>query len=159
MKHIFITGEIGIGKSTLISKLLSLYTGKMTFGFYTKKESMADDGISRVYIHAANDSHRSYTKSNCIAACSVQGGTADISVFETTGLSMIVNIPPGSLVVMDELGVFETTAQEFCSEVLSILNSDNVVIGAVRLADSPFLQAVKTHPKVALYHMTQHNRD
>ena len=159
MKHIFISGRYGIGKSTLIEKLISLYPEKAIFGFYTKKEPMLSDGISKVYIHDANHSQRSYTADNCIGACSDQGGKANISVFETTGLSMLMKIPAQCLVVMDELGLFETKACTFCSKVLDVLEGGNLVIGAVKGADSSFLHAVKTHPRVALYQMTDENRD
>ncbi|MHB8963227.1 MAG: nucleoside-triphosphatase [Saccharofermentanales bacterium] len=159
MKHIFITGDIGIGKSTLIGKLLSLYPDKKPHGFYTKKKPVQPDGGCCVYIHPAQEAKRHYNKANCIAACAVGHVQIYGYVLDTAGAALLSGIPPMSLVVMDELGFFESEAPAFCSKVLNILDSDCSVIGVVRDAATPFLDAVRTRPDVAIYRMTMENRD
>lgn len=159
MRHIFITGAIGIGKSTLLSRILSLYPEKGIYGFYTKKEAVQPDDKSRVYIHPAQETARHYSDSNCIAVCDSDGVHVKGMVFESAGISFLSDIPPKSLVVMDELGIFESEAPKFCSQVLRVLDSDCSVIGVVRDSDTPFLNAVRNHPEVALYRMADENKN
>ncbi|MHB1453987.1 MAG: nucleoside-triphosphatase [Saccharofermentanales bacterium] len=159
MRHIFITGAIGIGKSTLLSRLLSLYPEKGIYGFYTKKEAVQPDGKSRVYIHSAQETERHYNDSNCIAISTADSLQVRPQVLETAGIRLLSDIPLKSLVVMDELGIFETEAPLFCNRVLLVLDGDCFVIGVVRDSDTPFLDTVRNHPEVALYRMTMENRD
>ena len=69
-RHILISGERGVGKSTLIERLLSAST-LPRYGFITKMRPAGPDGFHPVYIHPAGQPphERVYTDANCIGAC------------------------------------------------------------------------------------------
>ena len=104
-KHLLITGKIGSGKSTLISKIL-LLQNEPVYGFFTKKEKPDSFGNSYVYIHAPNQP-RKYTKENCVGICTIGGSVGFSNIFDQHAY-LLNNIPEGSLVVMDELGTMES---------------------------------------------------
>ncbi len=55
-----------------------------------------------------------------------------------------------SLVVMDELGVCEKSARHFQQAVLATLDGPHWVVGVIKPKDTPFLNAVRNHPRTAI---------
>jgi nucleoside-triphosphatase THEP1 len=156
-RHAMIIGDIGVGKSSIIERLLALFSDREIYGFYTKKVTSPVDGTNRVYIHPAHTGERHYAQDNCVAVCTLDGGTSHPEVFNTVGAALLRGMPPHSLVVMDELGIFESGAREFCAQVLRILDADYQVLGVVKAKDTDFLKSVKNHPAVALFRLTREN--
>ena len=159
MMNVFLTGTIGAGKSTMVQRLLSLYPGKPVHGFYTRKEPAGDGGISRICIHGAKAPLWTLSGANCFATCAGIDIIVDVRVLETIGVELLCGIPPGSLVVMDELGFLESGAPAFCAKVLEILGGPYQVVGTLRDGDTAFLQAVREHPSTLLYRVTPADRD
>ncbi len=155
-KHLLITGKIGSGKSTLISKIL-IAQNEPVYGFFTKKEKPDSSGICHVYIHDPNQP-RKYTKENCVGVCTIGGSIGFSNIFDHHAF-LLNNIPEGSLVVMDELGTMESEASLFCSAVLSILDENFRVIASLKCKDSPFLNAIRNHSGAKLYSINTENRE
>lgn len=142
-----------MGKSTLVQRLLTALA-LPSAGFYTKKEQ------NRVYLYAAAEQPPIRTEGSCAAIMRPDGWEVCSSVFDTLGASLLRQPPAGHIVVMDELGRLESTAQAFCAAVLQTLDGDAPVLGVVKpLANTPFLRAIHTHPKVRLFPVTEDNRN
>ena len=60
---------------------------------------------------------------------------------------------------MDELGPKERNADAFREGVLRALDGDTPVYGVLQQAESPFLEAVRSHPEVEVITVTEENRD
>ena len=60
---------------------------------------------------------------------------------------------------MDEIGFMEASSEAFCSGIFRLLDGDIPVLAAVKDKDTPFLQAVRNHPKTTCYHLTEDNRE
>ena len=160
-KHILICGERGVGKSTLIEKLLAACP-RPTYGFVTKRQPAGQDGFHAIYIHPAGQSltERVYTQSNCIGACDSRTHRPNPDVFNTLGVRYIRDARPGGILIMDELGFFEAKAEAFTAAVLAALSGDIPVLAAVKSrTDIPFLNAVRTAPRAEVFHITPDNRD
>ncbi len=151
-------GEIGVGKSTLIQKLLDALS-EPVYGFYTVKSPFANDGQSRVYLHKAGVFPRLFTDENCVGICADNKRFPRPWVFDSLGTAILENIPAGSVVVMDELGVLESRSPVFCRSVLRVLGGPYRVFGAVKAANTPFLNGVRSHRNCHTYHITPQNRD
>ena len=67
--------------------------------------------------------------------------------------------PPGSVVVLDEIGFMESESQPFCAAIMRLLDGDAPAIAAVKHNDTPFLQAVRRHPRCRCFAITPENRD
>ena len=186
--HIFLTGPIGIGKTTVINKTLVLLEGLLgqaplsdclatdsvapisLAGFFThsgptsKESGLPED--RDVYISPAG-STKYYTQSNKIASRDGIVPTAHLEVFEDLGREILKNAvsrdpknPPGlQLIIMDEVGFLEQNAPKFHEAVFDCLDGDIPILGSLRLGDVAWLERVKAHPKVKLITVSLENRD
>ena len=156
MRHILICGDVGVGKSTLIQKLLRESTRPLC-GFVTKRIPGRLSGTHEVYIHpAAGEQH--CTDDNRVGIIDGAGTHPYPQVFDGYGASLL-DVQPGALVLMDELGFLESGAAAFCGKVLAALAGSVPVLAAVKSRETPFLQAVKHHPNAKVYTLTADNRD
>lgn len=153
--HVLIHGEPGVGKSTLIQRLLQNAQGPV-YGFYTKKEAGEGDGAP-VYIHGPTGA-RMYGEENRVAVCGANSAKAFLHAFERCGVALLSNIPRGALVVMDELGFLENSAAGFQRAVLAAFEEGRTVIAAVKPRSTPFLDAVRTRENALLFYLDLENR-
>ena len=160
-KHILICGERGVGKSTLIEKLLSA-SSRPRYGFITKMRPADETGFHPIYIHPAGQpvAERAYTETNCIGICDSRTHRVNLDAFNTLGVRYIRDARPDGILVMDELGFFEAKADDFTAAVLTALAGDIPIVAAVKSrTDIPFLNAVRAAPKAEVFHITPENRD
>ena len=160
-RHILISGERGVGKSTLIERLLSAST-LPRYGFITKMRPAGPDGFHPVYIHPAGQppAERVYGPGNCVGVCDSRTHRPDPKVFDALGVRYIEAAQPGGILIMDELGFFESKADRFTAAVLEALAGDIPVLAAVKSRrDIPFLNAVRTAPLAEVFFLTQENRE
>ena len=159
--HILISGERGVGKSTLIEKLLSACP-RPRYGFITKMLPPDEAGFHPIYIHPAGRpvSERVYTEENCIGVCDSRTHRVNLAAFNTLGVRYIREARPGGIIVMDELGFFEAQAEDFTAAVLEALAGDIPVIAAVKSrTDVAFLNEVRAQPRGSVFSLTPENRD
>ena len=160
-RHILISGERGVGKSTLIERLLSAST-LPRYGFITKMRPAGPDGFHPVYIHPAGQPphERVYADANCIGTCDSRTHRPNLDAFNTLGVQYIREARPGGILIMDELGFFESRADRFTAAVLEALAGDIPVLAAVKSRTNvPFLNAVRAAPQAEVFHITPENRD
>ena len=155
MQHILIVGKNGVGKSTLIQKLSDAIPAPVS-GMITKKERAGADGFCPVYIHRYGAPRR-YDTENRIGKCREGGSVAYPEAFDRFAQQM--NFPLDGVIVLDELGFLESNAPLFTAKVLRILDEAPLVIAAVRDKQTPFLDAVRAHPRAACFSITEENRD
>ena len=157
--HALIVGARGVGKSTLIRRVVE-DLGRPTFGFETKKEdSLARPGKgSPVYIYKAGEEHRQ-TEGNLVAWCENRCNAVVPAAFDRFALSLLAPVPEGSVVVMDEIGVLEASSEAFCEAVLRLLDGNTPVIAAVKDKDTLFLEQVRRHPGCKCFSLTPENRE
>ena len=160
-RHILICGERGVGKSTLIEKLLAA-SSRPRYGFITKMRPAGPDGFHPIYIHPAGQpvAERTYTEENCIGTCDSRTHRPNLDAFNVLGVRYIEAARPDGIIVMDELGFFEAKADDFTAAVLAALAGDVPVIAAVKSrTDIPFLNAVRAAPKAEVFYITPENRE
>lgn len=138
-KNIFLTGSIGAGKSTAISRVL-LDLQLNICGFKTKRE-VEGDSVKGYYIIDIVDSSFSsiaYLDENRIIHPVIEG-------FETIGVRALrrASDEQYKAVIMDELGFLEEEALSFQEEVFKVLKSDKLVLGAIKKKETSFLDKVK----------------
>ena len=155
MRHILIVGRNGVGKSTLIRALLEMIPTQV-HGVITKKEAPQPDGFCPVYIHAYG-TPKQYGSENLVGLCRQGNSIAFPEAFDRFAASGV--FPKGGVVVFDELGFLESGALRFTEAVLKTLDQTPLVIAAVRNKETPFLDAVRSHPRADVYRIDSENRD
>lgn len=162
-KHILICGEKGVGKSTLIRRLLE--AADLTVGgFYTKMDESPKEVMHPIYIYPAKQpiTERKRLQKNLIGRCGEFGRRKEIfpAVFDTLGREYLEDTQGCEVIVMDELGFMESEAYAFCSAVLRALDGDVPVIAAVKDKQGvPFLQQVRQHPQAEVFAINAENRE
>lgn len=157
--HIFLTGRTQIGKSTLIRKYLKA-KGLIPCGFATLWGSPAENGGRRLYMHPYGKIGEN-NEENLLARFQPESTSAQRypAVFDTLGTALLTPCEGADLLIMDELGFLESDSPIFQSAVLSALDGPLPVFGVIKPHSKPFLDAVRSHPKVRVVEVTPETRD
>lgn len=153
MNNIMLTGERQIGKSTIINFLLENCHGEVC-GFRT----LPNDGLH--YLSPINSQRVMAEKHNICRKN--EGGTlvGITSTFDDSGARILGNCleKKPDLIIMDELGLFESKAFVFQERVLECLNSDIPVLGVLKAKSSPFLDLIRNRDDITIFTITKDNR-
>ena len=159
--HIFLTGEIQVGKSTIIRKWLEAHPELKTGGFRTVAGPKNSDGSDSVHIIPAVG-ETPLTAENCVlqrgAWAPNRKFSVSLEVFDTIGVSLLERTEDCDLILMDEVGVQEDGAQKFSQAVLNCLDGDIPILGVVRDKPGMLTNAVRGHEKTELIVVTVENR-
>lgn len=155
--HIFLTGKRQIGKSTLISKVLSLtelkYSGLRSI-------SVCDKDKKHVFIISANDvDAENKTK---VGVCSNHKVVEQYpEVLDTVGCKLLGFDSDTKLVVIDEIGKLEKDATLYNQKVLSLLERTDIhILGVLQdECDTELAKAIRKHPNVKLFAIRESNRE
>ncbi|MCL2409931.1 MAG: nucleoside-triphosphatase [Oscillospiraceae bacterium] len=157
--HIFLTGDIRVGKTTIIQRFLA-HTGLSADGFVTYWKA-DNDGSRNLYISPCstnshfNDGHRivhdvgkrPFSPENMA------------SVFDIYGSEMLHASGKHNIIVMDELGFFESKAFVFQRAVMQHIYGDVPILGAIKPKQTEFLNTIRAHPNVDVREVTMENRE
>jgi len=159
VKHIVIAGPRSVGKSTLARRLAEELKRPL-FGFETKKEDdlAKEPNGSPIYIYGACGEH-TQTEENLVGYCKDQKFISIKEAFDRYAVKLGGPAPEGCVVFMDELGFMESVSEDFCRAVIERLDGDIPVIAVAKDKETPFLDAVRNHPKCRCFNMTAENRD
>ncbi|MBW1697124.1 MAG: NTPase [Deltaproteobacteria bacterium] len=158
LKHIFVTGMPGVGKTTLMKKLLQHLSGLQPIGFYTEEirekgtrkgfKLLSPDGTERILAHV-------HIKS------SVRVGKygVDIAGFEAFLDAIRLDKKDASLVIIDEIGKMECHSKKFRDMVIKLLRSDKTIIATIAMKGGGLVADIKKRADIDLMVLTQLNRE
>ena len=152
--NVFLTGEKGIGKSTIINNFLKTYDGKVG-GFKTIR-NIHNDGLISFHMVKVN-SDEILNDNNLL----FYRGKRPSDVHERFDkLSIILDDYKNyDLIIMDEIGPSEYRAEIFKSKIIDILNSEIKVLGVLQKADSDFLNSIASRKDTLIYDVNLQNRN
>ncbi len=158
MTSCLLTGSPGVGKTTLITEVLTR-ANKRAGGFYTQEirsggvrqgfKIITLDGREAVLAHVATTSPYRVGKYG-----------VDLKNLENVAVAVIHRaIEQSDLIVIDEIGKMELFSPLFKEAVLQAINSSKKVLGTIMLKPDPFADAIKRHPAVNVIVLTRDNRN
>lgn len=148
--NILLTGDINAGKTTVIDKVLTQYTGDVC-GFRTVREKTEYDDFYGVYLQDIRDAHSELQIYNRVGSCKPDRSLISYeTIFETLGVKLLTFDRLPNLVVMDELGVLEENCSIFQQQVLHCLDADFDVIAAIKKRNSVFLNTIRERKDVII---------
>lgn len=156
-RHIFLTGEKQVGKSTVLRKVLKdrAYTGFRTLPFEL-------DGVKRGYtLHSLTDLPDGMNDAPCVVRVNQNRHAAVEPVFEGAGAAALTQALACDtpLILMDELGKVERRCECFLQAVRACLDSAHHVIGVVQRGDAPMQQEIRNRADVLCIEVTPDNRE
>ncbi|MCR5057118.1 MAG: NUDIX domain-containing protein [Clostridiales bacterium] len=159
--HVFLTGEIQIGKSTVLRKTLSLLSSPRLAGFRTLKPEARDGGKSSVYIFPYAEENPAAGEFNRVGICNPGCGQEVFSeIFDARGVEILRGAEGAELIIMDEVGKMEAASPKFCARVRELIEGSTPILGVVRKSGAtPLQELIKHHGAVRLVEITEANRD
>jgi nucleoside-triphosphatase len=159
---ILLTGRPGIGKTTVIKKIVSLL-GKNVGGFYTREVRVRGKrtGFEIVTLDGQVD-YLATKEPDVVFVDEVPFGKYRVNltaIDEIAVPALLRAVEQGRVVVIDEIGPMEILSKRFCQGVLEILDSDSLVVGTIAQRRNVFADQVKGHPRVTVRQVTVANRD
>lgn len=134
MRHFFLTGASGIGKSTLLMEVLKEIKLPIS-GFFSQRQLLSDlstggfrllpwnSNLPLTALYQADDSDLFIKKSTT-------GWKKDLSIFQTTAIRLLSQNTP--LKCLDEIGGTELLVPEFSNTLYTLLKSDVCCVGVIK---------------------------
>jgi nucleoside-triphosphatase len=156
--NLLITGSPGVGKTTIIRKLLVELDDLEMAGFYTLeiREGSRREGFRLVGLDGSEGilSHVRIRSRHRVGKYGV-----DLEGFETFLSSLDLPNTTSSLVLVDEVGKMECISELFRSTMRGLLGSDKVVVATISLRGAGFIGEVKTRSDCETIDIDRKNRD
>ncbi len=157
-KNILITGQPGIGKTTLIKKLATELAALRPVGFYT--EEIRENGVRKGFELVSLSGQRGLLSHIDIKSpYRVSKYGVDIKSFE----DFLDFIPffdrETEIVITDEIGKMECFSEKFKTFVIKLLDSEKIFISTIALKGSGFIAEVKKRNDIKLLEMSLANRN
>ncbi|MEE9524728.1 MAG: NTPase [Thermodesulfovibrionales bacterium] len=157
-KHILITGNPGVGKTTLIRKIANELNDHNPVGFYTAEirergirkgfELVGLEGVKAILAHTDIKSSKKVGKYG-----------VDLIGFEGfLGRLEPVRSEP-SIVIIDEIGKMECFSDKFMGMIGEVLESENLLVATVALKGGRIIADIKKRDDVNIFEVTRENRD
>jgi len=159
MKNILLTGNPGIGKTTIIKKIVSRIDS--AGGFLT--EEIRKNNIRKGFKIVTLDG-----KEGVLASCDIKTdyrvgkyyvNIADLENIAGKSIEHCVSDKNIEFIVIDEIGKMELFSQRFQKAVISALNSQKKVIGTIKEKPNTFTDEIKKRQDVKVIYVTIENRD
>jgi nucleoside-triphosphatase len=157
-KNILITGFPGVGKTTLVKKLVEGLKQFHPVGFYT--EEIREEGTRKGFELISLDGRRGLLSHTDIQGPHRVGKyKVDVKGFEAfLGSIPLLNLST-RLVIIDEIGKMECFSERFKECLRECLNSDKWALATIALKGGGFIEEVKRRHDIKLFEITQRNRD
>ena len=153
-----LTGKPGVGKTTLVRKVVAQMSSVPMAGFFTAEirskghrigfELKGLNGPSRMLAHVAIQSkHR------------VGRYGVDTSGFELFLKELDLLNPDVELIVIDEIGKMELFSSLFRNLIRKVLDTDKLLLSTIALHGKGIIEEIKQRPDIHLLEVTPYNRD
>jgi len=156
--NLLLTGRPGVGKTTLVRRVLEELNDVPATGFYTAEirsggrrlgfHVVTLDGQEAVLAHVEIPGKRRVSRYG-----------VDVATFERVALPSLIPGPPTHLIMIDEIGKMECFSRAFREAVLRALDADTPVLATIALRGDRFIEGLKAREDVELVEITPANRD
>lgn len=159
IKHIFLTGEKRIGKSTILKKILQ--KKKFSWAGFQTLPYFQDQHFAGYRIQNAGFDLDFAFEDSRISVVDQNQNVKPVGItFDHLGVEIIQKaMETSDFILMDEIGRFEKHSYLFQKAVLKCLDSGKHVIGVLQDVDTEFHTALRNRKDVVVLKVTKENRD
>lgn len=158
-KHLFLTGEKQVGKSTLLRQLIEERqldcAGFETQAFFLHGERR---GFT---LHGRVDMPPYENDCICCARIGEKKAAPVLETFSQNGVNILkLSLKAASpYILMDEIGRLESKSEAFCAQVLETLNGSKRVLGVLQRCNSLLIEEITRREDVTVLTVTKENRE
>ena len=155
---LLLTGRPGIGKTTVIKKVIQSFPSLPMAGFYTEeiRVDSVRQGFALVTLQGERYTmaHISISSGHRVGRYGVDTAAIEKAVAESLNEDTVVE-----LYIIDEIGKMECLSPLFVQKMIALFDSGKPVLATVAMKGSGFVASVKTRPGTLLREVTAKNRD
>lgn len=158
VKNLLITGNPGVGKTTVLVWLAEYLAEYHPAGFITRE--IREEGVRKGFL-LVSCSGQKRVLSHVDISSPVRVGKykIDLSGFEEFLKEIHLTEEGTELVMIDEIGKMECYSPLFRTSVMTLLDSDQPFIATIGKRGNPFMEAIKSRSDVKLVEVTLRNRE
>jgi nucleoside-triphosphatase len=157
--HLLLTGRPGIGKTTLVTRVLAGLPGRRRSGFTTQELRDGSGRRQGFEIETLDGRRGLLAHVNLRSGPRVGRYRVDLPGFEALALPALAVDPAPDLIVIDEIGKMECFSCAFRDQVVRVLDSPIPLLATIALRGDPFIESLKVRPDVTLIGVTEADRD
>ena len=157
-KHIALTGKPGVGKTSVIKKIIPML-GTSAGGFFTEEIRVMDrrmgfrivtlDGKEGIMAHV-----------DCNSNYKVGKYRVDLDSFEKVAIPALENaMKDKSIIVIDEIGKMELFSAKFRELVRNILDGEKLLLCVIKENSDVFTEEIKSRGDVSVVTVNYENRE
>jgi nucleoside-triphosphatase len=157
--NLLITGRPGVGKTTLLERVIEQLHGTLRLAGFTTTEERDPSG-QRTGFRIVTVEGKQGELARVGLRSSVHMGRygVNLEAFERLALPELARRDAG-LIVIDEIGKMECASEHFRHAVQDALEAQVSVLATLGNARLPFFLALRGRPDVEVITLTEHNRD
>ena len=158
MTNILLTGRPGIGKTTLVEKVINTI-GKEKFGGFLTQEIRKDGKRVGFSIKTLEGSYGILAHIDFKSSLTVGAYKVNLKALDEIGVKAVEKaMREGKIVVIDEIGKMELYSNSFKEVVLRALDYGKL-IATMTLSPHTFTSVIKRRRDVEIVEITAENRD
>jgi nucleoside-triphosphatase len=157
--NLLVTGKPGVGKTTLIERVIEGLRGSLRLAGFTTTEVRGPGGERMGFAVVTVEGKRGEL-ARCGLRSRVRVGRYGVKLEEFERLALPeLSRRDVYLIVIDEIGKMECASGRFRRAVEDALDSPVSVLATIGIAHVPFFDALRARPDVELLTLTERNRD
>jgi nucleoside-triphosphatase len=156
--RLFLTGNPGVGKTTLIRAIVQRLEGITCAGFYT--EDTRQCGERTGFRIVTLDGQKGMLAT--VGGKKPTVGKYSIHIEEFEKLALLQLEPgrnPADLYIIDEIGKMELLSRQFRTRIVELLAQPTNLLATITKKAAPFTDQLKRRSDIELVEVTQKNRD
>lgn len=165
-RNILITGLPGVGKTTLIQRLIEELRGLNPVGFFTRE--IREKGVRQGFELESLDGQKGILSHVKIGSTPGKGHYPQPRVgkygVDVEGLERFLEkipflAPETRLVIIDEIGKMECFSVRFQELLRKLLDSEKCLVATVAMKGAGIIAEIKARPDIKLFVITERNRN
>ena len=159
--NFFLTGNIGIGKTTIINKILvELLPYKIKTDGFRTEAIIENDVVAGYCFYRFNEPRQVFAHIEFESQQQFSHYKVTPTFFDEIGANSVKNaFKSGDLIVMDEIGAMERKSYKFQNAILDCLNSKKIVLGTFQKRAKWFYDLINIRKDSEIIEVTVNNRD
>ncbi len=157
-RRLLLTGQPGVGKTTVVRRLAELLGDTKLAGFYTVE--MRTEG-RRQGFRAVTFDDREWVIAHVAFSSPPRVGKygVDVAAIDDLATHAIADNPENELFIVDEVGKMECQSETFVRRFRRLLDSERLLVATVAEHGTGLIAEVKQRQDCELWHVTMDNRD